>query len=50
MTSKRNPMHVLDKLPLRKMSTLFLGEVLKFYADKFCYNEVEMEFDCSEKL
>ena len=32
------------------MSTLFLGEVLKFYADKFCYNEVEMEFDCSEKL
>jgi hypothetical protein len=48
MTWKSNPVHVLDKLTLRKM-TIFRGS-FKVYADKFCYHKVEMEFDCSEEL
>jgi len=50
MTSKSNPVHVLDKIPLSKMSTLFSGEVLELCAEKFCYHKVVMEFDFSEEI
>ena len=43
-------MHVLDKLLLRKMSTLFFRGSFKVSCRKFCYHKVEMEFDCSEEL
>ena len=50
MTSKNNPVHVLGKLPLSRMSTFSFRESFKVLCRQILLSQSRMKFDCLEEI